>query len=71
MNFIRYECKAHKACEISWIPESLNIANILTMKDSALSDALVMWLFTGMLKFEFCPELETTCYTKNLGWRRD
>lgn len=64
---IRYDFQTGAVDEISWIPGHANLADPLTKKDSCLTDALQLTLFTGRLCFKFEDTAETKCSEKNFG----
>lgn len=64
---IRYEFQVGNVDEITWIPGKLNLADVLTKKDSMLSEALQLTLYTGRLTLPFEDTLESKSFLKNLG----
>lgn len=66
VSWIRYEFQT-KAVEISWIPGKTNIADPLTKKDSALTEALQLSLSTGTVCVDLTYVIETKSWKKNFG----
>ena len=64
---IRYEFQVGNVRQISWIPGKLNLADVLTKKDSPLTDALQLTLFTGKLQIDLEGHTETKSADKNYG----
>lgn len=64
---IRYEFQVGNVRQISWIPGKLNLADVLTKKDSPLTDALQLTLFTGRLHIDLEGNTETKSADKNYG----
>ena len=64
---IRFEFQTGAVDTISWIPGQANLADPLTKKDSCLTDALQLTLFTGRLRFNFEEIAETKSSEKNFG----
>lgn len=64
---IRYEFQTGAVDKISWIPGQANLAEPLTKKDSSLTDAIQLNLFTGRLCFKFEDIAETKRSDKNFG----
>lgn len=64
---IRYEFQVRNIEEITWIPGKLNLADVLTKKDSAISEALQLTLFKGRLTLPFESFAESKSSSKNLG----
>ena len=53
LQLIRYYFETKKIHRVVWIPGSLNLANLLTKRNSVLSDSLQLLLFEGRLPFSF------------------
>ena len=64
---IRYEFQVGNVRQISWIPGKINLADVLTKKDSPLTDALQLTLFNGRLNLDFEGNHETKSSDKNYG----
>lgn len=64
---IRYEFQTGAVEKISWIPGSVNLADPLTKKDSSLTDALQLTLFTGRLCIDLDSVSETKSSENNFG----
>lgn len=64
---IRYEFQTGVVDRITWIPGKVNIADVLTKKDSALSETFILALASGYLPLEFKSQSESKYTEKNLG----
>ena len=64
---IRFEFQTGAVDQISWIPGRINLADPLTKKDSSITGALQLTLFTGRLCMDFEEQAETKSSQKNLG----
>ena len=52
---------------ISWIPGNINLADPLTKKESSITDALQLTLFTGRMCIDFDEMAETKSSQKNFS----
>lgn len=64
---IRYEFQIGNLKKVIWIPEKPNFTNLLTEKDSLLTDALLLTFFTGRLGMNFEDYVESKRSSKNIG----
>lgn len=63
----RYEYRTVAVEKVSWIPGSTNLADPLTKKDSSLTNALQLSLFSGRLCVNFDAVSETKKSGSNFG----
>ena len=64
---IRFEFQTGAVQSVSWIPGKINMADVLTKKDSALTDMLTLCLYTGKIPIDFQNKAETKSTEKILG----
>ena len=64
---IRFEFQTGAVQSVSWIPGKINMADVLTKKDSALTDMLTLCLYTGKIPIDFENKAETKSTEKILG----
>lgn len=64
---IRFEFQTGMVQNISWIPGKINLADVLTKKDSALNDTLHLCLESGKLPIDYDCNGENKSSNKNLG----
>lgn len=67
VGFIRFEFQTGAVQSISWIPGKINLADVLTKKDSAISEMLHLCLLSGKLPIHYEDKGETKSTEKNLG----
>ena len=64
---IRFEFQVGNLDQITWIPGKTNLADALTKRDSPLTDALQLTLFSGLLNISYEECAETKSAEKNYG----
>lgn len=64
---IRYAFETHSVKKVSWIPDSTNLADVVTRKGSALTKSLVLALFSGRLAIDLNELRETKDSKRKLG----
>lgn len=67
---IRYEFQTGAVDKFSWKPGTTNLADPLTNKDSSLTEALQLTLFTVRLCKDFDKVAETKSSKRNFGYKR-
>lgn len=64
---IRFEFQTGSVENISWITGKINLADVLTKQDSALTDTLCLCLATCRIPIDYDKECESKSTEKNLG----